>query len=129
VIVRMCTGRCRQILSIVVPMIFDEYSSPIRGNEVRFCLLNFPSSSMKGKIRRQRNPLFSSIHFNFTEYFQLLCSQYSPMSYYITIVPPQLVSLNCLFNYDLFVLLFRCYRLLTTTPSSLTSPMVNLPRG
>ena len=24
VIVRMCTGRCRQILSIVVPMIFDE---------------------------------------------------------------------------------------------------------
>jgi ribosomal protein L27 len=24
VIVRMCTGRCRQIVSIVVPMIFDE---------------------------------------------------------------------------------------------------------
>ena len=41
VIVRMCTGRCRQILSIVVPMIFDE---------VRFCLLNFPHQACRGKL-------------------------------------------------------------------------------
>ena len=37
----MCTGRCRQILSIVVPMIFDE---------VRFCLLNIPHQACRGKL-------------------------------------------------------------------------------
>ena len=48
----MCTGRCRQILSIVVPMIFDEVQlrAPIRGNEVRFCLLNFPHQACRGKL-------------------------------------------------------------------------------
>ena len=47
----MCTGRCRQILSIVVPMIFDEVQlSSIRGNEVRFCLLNFPHQVCRGKL-------------------------------------------------------------------------------
>ena len=37
----MCMGRCRQILSIVVPMIFDE---------VRFCLLNIPHQACRGKL-------------------------------------------------------------------------------
>jgi hypothetical protein len=31
-----------------------------------------------------------------------------PVGTYITIVPPLLVSPNCLFNYDLFALIFRC---------------------
>jgi hypothetical protein len=58
----MRTGRCRQILSIIVPMIFDE---------VRFCLLNIPrASSMQGKIRRQRNPLFSTKYLRFPGKFR-----------------------------------------------------------
>jgi hypothetical protein len=60
VIVRMCTGRCRQILSIVVPMIFGEVQLSNGNERYAFLSSKFPSSSMQGKIRRQRNLLFST---------------------------------------------------------------------